>query len=241
MIDTTQGTAADLFSGQYSENVTVDSRGQEVGAAIPFAPDLWHGMVTGPDSNERTGQWVQMKSMTIKYGLTAISGGPARYTLLLVHDQQPEIAGSLGGVLEFTGASPPVANYNDFAYQNLDHTGKSGRYKILWRKTHVLSLPDHMYLSTGDPITQANVGTVMQPALTTHTWQLRQKLNTSYVVGSHTLKLPYKINYGVSGTADSPVNQTIRLMAFCTSNSGLGGVQPVVRLQYYCRCRYKDA
>lgn len=250
VIDTTQGTVANLFGGQYSENVVVDNRGQEVGSNIPFGADLWSGMITGPDSNERNGSWIQMKSLTIKYGLSCISRGPARYTLLLVHDQMPELASSLGGVLQFTGvtAPNPINNYNDMAFQNLENTGKMGRYKILWRKTHLLSQPDVLKASTADAITTSLGGTppntfsnVTQLATTRYTWQGTQKQYPSYVVGSHTLKLPYKINYGVSGTADSPMNQTIRLMAFCTPQTGAATPLPQVRLQYYCRCRYKDA
>lgn len=240
LIQDTQATPANQFSGQFSDNITVDNRGVDTGSAQVFFADLLSGLAQGAGTQERVGAWIQLTSLTLKYYLTGITDCPAHFTLMLVHDQRPAVQGSLADVLDFTGAAPFVPNAYDMAFQNMSNVGKDGRFKILWKKVHKLS--DSSSWNNVDvvpAITQAPSGSVMRPQYTAREWQQQDKQYPSYLTGSVTLRLPYKINYGMANASIQPFNQTLRLLAFCTAPPGLP--QPDVRMGYYTRVRYKDA
>lgn len=242
MIESTQATAANQFSGQFSDNIQLDNRGQEVISALPFFADILSGMGVGPSSSQRIGSWIQLKSITMKYTAECLQLGPAFLTLMLVHDSNPILAGGVTELLSFSGAVPFTNNFLDNSFQNLDQTGKDGRYKILWRKRHRLSEPTNRIAGTPvPPITttqQAWGGDVQRPQyIPSHL--LGAKAYPSVVNGSVTLKLPYKVNYGTGPLSIQPFNQTLRLCGWVTTQTGLA--VPTTRLQYYIRVRYKDA
>ncbi len=242
LIQDTQATPANQFSGQYSDNVNVDNRGVDAGSALPFFADLLSGLAQGTGTQERVGAWIQLTSVTVKYWLAGINGCPAHYTLFLVHDKTPSQQGNIADLLDFPGAAPIIQNAYDMAFQNMSNVGKDGRFKILWKKVHKLS-DSSSWNNVDGPvpaITQAPSGTVMRPAYgPVRTWQQQDKMYPSYLTGSVTLKLPYKINYGMANASVQPFNQTLRLMALCTAPPGLP--QPDVRMGFYTRVRFKDA
>lgn len=240
ILSDTQATVGTLFGGQFNDNIRVDNAGQETVAAIPFFADIFRGMDVGSKINERIGAWVQMKSFTMKYCVSIETNGPAHYTLMLVHDQQPDGPAGVSALLDYTGAAPPPNNYLDLSFLNLDQVGSDGRFKVLWKKKMTLSLPATKVNGTAVPvmIQGAAAGDTMRPAYQPILVGQTSKSYPSQITSSVTLKLPYKINYGQTGSK-VPTNQTVRLLAWCTPRSGFP--QPSCRLQYYIRVRYKDA
>jgi hypothetical protein len=235
-----QALPANDWDGQYNDNLIVDNDGQETSTTTAFSPSLLRLPFGGLGG--RVDPWVQMKSLTMKYCITA----GARYvnqrvTLMLVLDNDlignPSGNIDLGEILDFTGATvAPPSNKYDLAFQNLTTTGHKGRFKILWKKVHMLTTNDVVDTATVPAITQQAAGTVMRPEYDNAQWRSRSYAGRQY--GSVTIKRPYKLNYGQSSTTLSPANQTIRLFAFSTAEGALGGAGSVI--QYYCRFRFKD-
>lgn len=251
VLQDTQAIAGNLFRGQYNDSISVDKDGQETVANLPFFADILGGLQVGPLSSDRIGAWVQLKSLTMKYcvSLTAAQSN-AYYTIMMIHDSQPDAASGLSGVFQYTGAPPPPNNALDLSFLDLDHVGTDGRFKILWKKRHRLSLPATKVTGTTVPPIGTAQAANVPPGTAGGTWSNVGQLSyTPNLVGntcksypasitsSVTLKLPYKLNYGKTGL--NPANQTIRLCAFCTMPGG--AAQPLTRLQYYIRVRYKDA
>lgn len=245
-----QATPAQQFSGQWSDRVTVDNTGQEVGAAIPFAGDLLY-CTQGTGQDERVGAWIQLKSLTMHYCIsTTALNQPTPdcwYEIFVVHDKEPLQGASLvgaAGVLQLDTANPAPQNALMLAFQNLGETGKEGRFKILARKKHRLSsyttsgqaVPAIITVPTGTPPTV--IGNVQRPQYLDANARQMARSYPAFVRGSINLKLGYKINYGPD-VSTQPSNQTLRVMAFQCNPTGLA--TPATVLQYYTRVRFKDA
>lgn len=235
-----QALPANDFDGQYNDNLVVDNDGVEATSNLPYSPSLLRLPFGGPTG--RKDAWVQMKSLTMKY---CISAGPRfinqRITLMLVLDTNfTDLIGNinLSSILTFTGATVgPPSNKYDLSFGNLDTIGgPSGRFKVLWKKTHTVSTNAVLDTVTVPAITQQNVGTIMRPAYDNQSWVARAYPGRVY--GSVTIKRPYKLNYGQGNTTKNPDNQTLRLFAFSTAEGALGGSG--AQIQYYCRFRFKD-
>jgi len=243
MCDQIQALAANEFDGQFNDNVRFDPQGQESIANIPFSPSLLR-LAQGSASHQRNSDWVTMKSLTVKYCITADNrAGPyQRLYMMLVLDQMGEVGSgtSVNEVLQLTSAAPAPANAFGLAYQNLNNTGKNGRFKILWKKHHTVSMP----LQTTHTVPAANAPVpATPPPVAQASYQaagVSEKVFPRRVYGSVTIKRPYKLNYGQETTEKSPDNQTIRL--YCWSESvDSPTVGNDAQLQYYCRFRFKDA
>lgn len=230
-----QALVANNWDGQYNDNLILDNEGQYNN--LPYSPSLLRLPFGGPSG--RKDAWIQMKSLTMKYCVTAGDRFiNQRVTLMLVLDTDLAYPSDIGEVLKFTGATvAPPANKYDLAYQNLNNTGgPQGRFKILWKKTHLLSTNAVIDTVTVPAITQENVGQVMRPAYENQSWTARTYPGRVY--GSITIKRPYKLNYGENTDTRNPLNQSIRLYGFSTAEGSAGGSGAVI--QYYCRFRFKD-
>lgn len=185
---------------KYIENVTssqhlsgdVDSTGVN-SAGLVQRLNLCSGIARGNDVNQRNGNEVTMKRMTIHVlfqpptGVLAESAN--RCTAILVHDKEPLGSGGLPTVQELY--KNEVYNTLNTAFLNPITVGGAGqsekRYKILQRKTiwvgsHPNCMPEgYMTLSSSSP---------------------------------------YKINYGDEGTAAAfGLNQTLRLFLYSDSTA----------------------
>ena len=246
-----QATQANAFNGQYCDNIIVDKDGVDTVANLPFAPDLIN-CPQGTKSDERVGDWIQLKSLTMHYCITATPNlriPDCHFELFVILDREPltacSLLGAADGLLQLESAQPAPDNAAMLAFQSLKTTGgKEGRYKILARKKHRLSnfTP---YGSTVPPIQTSQggqpgntFGVVTRVAYAENCPRSMSKQYPGYVSGSINLKLAHKINFGDDASVD-PQNQTIRLLAFQCSPAGYS--QPACNLQYYTRIRYKDA
>ena len=241
MCDQIQGIVANNFDGQFMDNAQVNTQGEFTGQqpAVAFSPSLLR-LDQGVRLFERNGAWVQMKSLTMKYCLTADdrAGTYQRLYMMLVLDQDGQLGtgAQLSNVLALESAVPAPNNKYALAFQNLTNTGRKGRFKILWRKAHTLSSAT-LPTNTVNDITQANVGSTMRTLY--QDFDLGSKRSPQRVYGSVTIKRPYKLNYGSEGVVSSPINQTIRLFAWSESNdTPTTGAE--IQIQYYCRFRFKD-
>jgi len=247
MVDDNQAAQAVQFSGQYNDNIMVDETGQETVAGIPFAADLLH-LPQGAGEKQRIGAWIQLKSMTIHYCVSyppsARGGEDCWYELFVVLDRSPTLGASLTGstgLLALENAAPNPPNRLMLAFQNLDETGKAGRYKILARRKHRLSMatwvPGDVVPAIDPAPAPATFGSHRDAYALNNLFSIG-KAYPKYVNSSINLKLGHKINYGPD-TSVQPTNQTIRLFAFQCNPAGY--TQPLATLQFYTRVRYKDA
>lgn len=219
-----------------------------------FACDLLAGLTQGPGAADRIGQWIQMKSLTLKYCLSADDRTKdSFYGIMLVLDRQPAVGGvTLSQVLKRQTAQPFSGNDYMLAFQNLDNTGKDGRYKILYHKKHRLACQENMIGGVAVPPIQtvgivAATNTWGDVSRATYTPQFPVTTASggkNQIYGSITLKTPYKLNYGVRDVSTQTFNQTILLMAYqCNRFDGQtpsnGG--PQTTLQWNGRFRFKDA
>lgn len=246
MVDNNQAASAVQFSGQYNDNIMVDNTGQESVAGIPFAADLLH-LPQGAGEKQRVGAWIQLKSMTIHYCValpTTRGTQDCWYEVFVVLDKSPTLGASLvgaQGLLALESAAPAPTNKLMLAFQNLDETGKAGRFKILARRKHRLCSGTIVGAGVVPAITPAPPPATFGSARAAYSNGVVQSLPKGfpqYINSSINLKLGHKINYGPD-TSVQPVNQTIRLFAFQCNPAGY--VQPQATLQFYTRVRYKDA
>lgn len=265
--DTLAATGNDFQSGLVCGGVTVDENGQYVeytqppgpGGLYPNGPfvcDLLSPLGQGAHNNQRIGAWIAMKSLTLKYCITADSRtAKGVFGLLLVLDRQPTVGNaSLRGVLTKTGPAPLSTQPNAIAmafYDVPNITAKDGRYKVLWHKKHCYSTLG-LARSAGvvPPIATAAAGA--SPDVYGNTTRAgytpQGYLGTSsgcpyMIYGTKTLKIPYKLNYG-NDVSTQVENQTILLMAYQCGSIDDGPCNPNgprASLQYRARFRFKDA
>lgn len=244
-----QAVSGQQFNGQFADNIVVDDMGQETVANLPFAGDLI-ACRQGTRDDERVGNWIQLKSMTMHYCISCPVNAAipdCHFELFVVLDREPSLGASLTGnatgLLQLESAQPQPNNWLSLAFQSLKTTGgKEGRYKILARKKHRLSNTSLEAVTVPQIATSAAPGggftNVTRAAYSFGVATSRGKAYPSYVNGSINLKLAHKINFG-SDVSSQAENQTLRIFAFqCAPPSY---TQPQCRLQYYTRLRYKDA
>ena len=268
VLDDTVASLANTFqSGLSCGGVNVDENGQYVDYTAapgptglfpngPFVCDLMSPLSQGSGNDERVGAWIAMKSLTLKYCITADTRtAKGFFGLLLVLDRQPTVGNaSLRGVLQKTGAGPLTTQPNAIAmsfYDVPNTTDKDGRYKVLWHKKHAWSCLG-LQRSQGPvpPIQTAAAGTTpdvygnVTRATYTPSAYVSSSQGAPYMIyGSKTLKIPYKLNYGNDNSTQCE-NQTILLMAYqCGSvaDNACNPGGPRATLQFRGRFRFKDA
>lgn len=259
-----EATTLTNFRGSWMNNLVVDNAGLTGGSPFYFHP-CYTVLETGTAAQRATnelsglrGRWCQMRSLTIKGCVTARSStGAAMYqrtTFILCHDSKPE----LNPVLVASGISPnqgllepmlgaTVNNRLDTAFYNLNTTGKDGRYKVLKRWTVTVS--PHVDLNsynvpaistTAGGVAPNVYGNTVRPAYDATQLGLSKKYPPQ-VYFSHTIKKPYKLNFGQSTTATTsriPENQNIVMFAFSTNGPGMTPTSPSIQL--VSRFRFKD-
>ena len=256
-----EANAASNFEGNYVINLQADLNGAFVGAPSLSAWNLlackqYKAPIPGTtninqDVDGRIGRWVTMKSLTMKYALRADYNNDGnsnqRVWLYIVHDSQPDLATpTIGDFLDSQATTtPPIATFGlsekALSFQNLSATGKKGRFKLVWKKMHVLTPGES---SVGSRFVNAVVPPIVPaPAPATYGsaragYNVTSNYSKSYpnhIYGSVTIKKPYKLNYGSDGREIVPVNQSLFLMMHSEDS------QTAANLTAYCRFRYKDA
>lgn len=255
----TQATSAGRWLGSWLQNLQVNQNGTDNASGLPFTLRPVYANNAVQNVGLMKGRWVQMKSLTIKGCVTAVSDPGAsmyqRVTFILCHDNkpvlQPVLASSAAtqnqGLL--TPQLPAVANNRlDTAFYNLNTTGKEGRYKVL-KRWHITVSP-HVALNayavpaitTTAPVPPATYGVVSRPAYDAAQLAL-SKHYPPQVYFSHTIKGKYKFNFGsvlpvMPASVVKPVNQDLILFAFSTNGPGFTATAPFIQLA--SRFRFKD-
>jgi len=205
MIETTNANAATHYGGQYYIAVPIDIDGHD-GAGAPVVLRLAYDIVQGVTAEDRVGDSVILKSVTIKTdvqlsALAADAFNKVQFALVL--DRNPMLADNL--TLNQPGLDQlleGMSNDPGMQFQNLANCqGPDARFKIL-RRWQSLVAPAS---SNGHfpPTSQKTV----------------------------TFKAPYKFNY--LGAAPEPINQS--LLMFVWSDSRLAPhpiVTAVARVRY---------
>lgn len=175
---------------------------------------LFTGIGRGDLSDERNGNWIQMKNLTIKTKVEPEAGAaPAsvtRVSFYLVLDRNPMEndnttvnASTLAMLL--SGSSGDTS----LQYQNMDNTGLEGRFKVLKHWVQSVSPAAPAFGRYYPPVSYKTV----------------------------TLKGRYKIKYiERQGINTEPINQNISLFMFSQS-----AAVPHPQVSSFVRVRYKDA
>jgi hypothetical protein len=223
------------YEGNYVIDLQADFEGSFTGGSGASAWNLLAckslkaystGTTVNTDVDGRVGRWIQMKSLTLKYALYADENADEnqnqRVFLYLVHDTQPDLNTPVIGDLFLSQATitppTPATNINQIAlaFQNLDQTGKKGRFKLLWKKMHILtpSSETNGYVNaTVPPIVPAPAPATYGSARAGYTVHSSYaKGYPNHIYGSVTIAKPYKLNYGDDIREIVPNNQTIFLM-----------------------------
>lgn len=251
-----QATSALRWIGSWLQNLQVNQNGIDNASGLPFTLLPVYANTVVLNTTLVKGRWVQMKSLTVKGCVTAVSDpGSAMYqrvTFILCHDNKPVLAPVLAsstatqnqGLL--TPQLPAVANNRlDTAFYNLNTTGKEGRYKVL-KRWHITVSP-HVALNAytvpaiAPAPAPATFGSV-RPAYDAAQLGL-SKHYPPQVYFSHTIKGKYKFNFGSVGPVApaaviKPVNQNLILFAYSTNGPGMTVTNPFIQLS--SRFRFKD-
>lgn len=175
---------------------------------------LFCGIQRGDLSDERNGNWIQMKNLTLKTKVEPEAGAlPAtttRVSFYLVLDRNPmENDNTTVNAATLAMLLAGSSGDNSLLYQNMDNTGLEGRFKVLKH-----------WVQSVSPAPPA-VGRYYPPV--------------SYK--TVTLKGRYKIKYiERAGINTEPINQNISLFMFSDS-----AAPPHPRVSCFARVRYKDA
>ena len=249
-------TSVGRWLGSWLQNLQVNQNGVDNASGLPFCLQPVYANNAVQNVALMKGRWVQMKSLTIKGCVTAVSNPGAsmyqRVTFILCHDNkpvlQPVLASSAATVNQglLTPQLPAVANNRlDTAFYNLNTTGKEGRYKVL-KRWHI----------TVSPHVATNAYTVpaIAPAAAPATFGSERPaydvvelgLSKHYppqVYFSHTIKGKYKFNFGSAdpvapATVIRPQNQNLILFAYSTNGPGFTATNPFIQLS--SRFRFKD-
>ena len=253
-----EASSLNNYEGNFVVNLQADYEGSFTGGSGASAWNLLacknlkaysSGTTVNTDVDGRVGRWIQMKSMTMKYCVYADENADEnqnqRVWLYIIHDTQPDLnTPVIGDVFKSEASdSPPIpaTNINGIAlsFMNLGQIGKKGRYRLLWKKLHILT-PS----SEGNGYVNAVVPPIVPaPAPATYgSARAQYTLHSSYakgypnhIYGSVTIKRPYKLNYGDDIRETVPENQTLFLMMHSEDSS------TAANLTAYTRFRYKDA
>lgn len=199
---TVNANSANGYKGQYMRGVSVDSSGQDSnGTNVVLKP--CRGLIEGNDEHTRRGNKVIHKRTTFKFLVEAPTAALApiveeynEVTVLICLDRAPntttaaQLLGVTSGSLLEGQSTNPMNKY--YLGKNI---GKTNRFKPLYRKTIRIA-----------PV-QGTVGTGLQ--------------STGYppfARWSHTIKAPYKLEYG-DGPDLSLYPQNQELICFFFSDS----------------------
>lgn len=218
MIDTVPASVGTGYGGQWLASQAVDSRGWLANVvATPVAVlSPWYGVAQGDGADERTGDYITMKSLTYKINFIAANAETNRVGCYIVLDTQPSnsqasLSGAPAPLASETilDTGPQASGVMPQRFQNMDTcAGPQARYKVL---KHIQTRLSKSTLGT------SGVGP-LKPS----------------VIVSGTLKAPYRIRY--DGTNLLPANQNL---LFCFYSDS--GVAPHPTFDFRCRFRYKDA
>lgn len=256
-----EANAASNFEGNYVINLQADKDGAFVGGGTASAWNLlackaYKAVNPGTtninqDVDGRIGRWITMKSLTMKYALRADYNNDGnsnqRVWLYIVHDSQPDLATpTIGDFLHSQATTtPPLTTFGlsekALSFQNLEETGKKGRFKLVWKQMHILTPGEanaaNRFINAVVPAIQpaAPPATYGSSRPTYNVTSNYSKSYPNHVYGSITIKKPYKLNYGNDNRETCPVNQSLFLMMHSEDP------QTAANLTAYCRFRYKDA
>ncbi len=208
------------WGGQYLSNAAVDVNGYLAGVAgTPVAVlSPFYGVAQGDGLDQRTGDYITMKSLTYKINFVAATLEVNRIGCYIVLDSQPNNptppslmglpAGPLVATDTFLDNDTPASGIAPTMFQNLDTcSGPKPRFKLV----------KHISVRVGKTTAGSAVGP-LKPS----------------VIVSGTLKMPYKLRYDGAGLL--PQNQNLLFMFYSDSGAVL---HPTFDLR--CRFRFKDA
>lgn len=253
-----EANALSNYEGNYVVSLQADWQGSFTGGSGASAWNLLAckslkaystGTTVNTDVDGRVGRWIQMKSITIKYALFADENADEnqnqRVFMYLVHDSQPDLnTPVIGDVFDSQAITTPPTTASNLspialAFQNLGQTGKKGRFKVLWKKLHILTPSSETagYVNaTVPPIVPAPAPATYGSARAGYTVHSNYaKRYPNHIYGSITIAKPYKLNYGDDIRETVPNNQTLFLM-FHSEDA-----QTAANMTAYSRFRYKDA
>lgn len=216
-----QATSPNGYHGQYMRAVGVDNLGTDLnGVTVCMKP--MRGMVQGAGGTDRIGDFVKMRRCTFKFYVEAPSAALApiveeynEITALICLDTAPntttapQLTGLTSGSLLAGVSTNPHLKY--YLEKNVGHTR---RYKPLYRKTVRLA-----------PVQGGVVG------------YLQSTPYPPFARWSHTIKAPYKLEYGTAlGTTNLyPQNQEIIVFFFSDSAN-----VPHPTVSCYCKFAWTD-
>lgn len=198
-----QGNSPNGYKGQYFRPVQVDNLGLDLNG-VPVVMKPFHGMVQGAGGSDRIGNFVKHRRTTFKFYIEAPTALVAPIveeynvvTAIICLDTAPntttapQLTGvTSGSLLEGVSTNPTMKFYLE------KNVGKTRRYKPLFRKTVRIA-----------PV-QGTVGTGLQ--------------STGYppfAEFSHTVKAPWKLEFGTALGTTSLYPQNQRLVVFFMSDS----------------------
>lgn len=215
VIDSVECTIASRFGGQYLQNASVGHQGTFLSmAGTPNAVlRPFSGMGNGDLQSQRTGSFVNVKSLTYKMLWTCATGVASRVGVYIVLDRNPtddppELNGLItsDGVLT-DGALPTELSYLRFQNMNTCSPNPTCRFKVL---KHLQARVSSTALNAPSPPTALMTGT---------------------------LKYHYKLRYDSEAGSIEPTNQ--QLLFFLYSDSSTAITSPTCQVQM--RLRFKDA
>ncbi len=218
MIELSMAQPTSNYQGQFCVRIPVDINGKD-GTGFDFVVKPFGLLGRGDNSNQRTGDWVKVKSLTYKIMAEAPSGVAPdthnRVGCIIALDRHPEDTNQ--NLMDAVG---PTSNgtllggnsqYAILRYQNMTTCGNTQRYKVLKHlKGHV----------------QSPLGTTSVPVY------------PPSLVWSGTLTLPYRLRYDNSVGPTGPIPDNQQLCFFFYSDSAAA---PHPTINMHSRFRFKDA
>lgn len=219
-LETIQATLINNFGGQYLRSTAVDINGQDTtGANLVLKPT--RGLVQGLGPHDRIGNDVKMRRVTFKFYIEAPTAALApiveeynEVCVLICLDTAPNTVsapmlggGNSGSLLTGTSPNPMLKYYEE------KNIGKTKRYRPLYRKVVRIS-----------PIQGGVVG------------YLQSSPYPPFARWSHTVKAPYKLEYGqAAGLQTYCQNQ--ELICFFFSDSA---ALPHPSVSCFCKYSFID-
>lgn len=216
-----QANSPNGYHGQYFRPVQVDNLGLDLnGVSVVMKP--MRGMVQGASGSDRIGNFVKHRRTTFKFYFEAPSALVApiveeynEITVIICLDKEPngttapQLTGlTSGSLLEGVSTNPSMKYYLE------KNVGKTCRFKPLYRKTVRIA-----------PVQGGVAG------------YLQSTPYPPFARWSHTIKAPYKLEYGTSLGTTNLYPQNQELVAFFMSDSS---VVPHPTVSAYCKFTWTD-
>lgn len=216
-----QANSPNGYHGQYMRPVQVDNLGLDLnGVSVVLKP--FRGMVQGAGGNDRIGNFVKHRRTTFKFYIEAPSALIApiveeynEVTVIICLDTAPntttapQLTGLTSGTLLDGVSTNPTMKY--YLEKNV---GKTRRYKPLYKKTVRLA-----------PVQGGVVG------------YLQSTPYPPFARWSHTIKAPYKLEYGTALGTTNLYPQNQELICFFMSDSS---ALPHPMVSCYCKMTWTD-